>query len=105
MIKLKKVASMTLLAVLLASPALAVADEFDAKIQEQDQKIEALEKDQKNAEKKLQELQTRIGQIEQEIEDVLASKLKEEQRLNEINTEIADLKEVMCKSIIILMIF
>jgi peptidoglycan hydrolase CwlO-like protein len=76
MIKLKKVASMTLLAVLLASPALAVADEFDAKIQEQDQKIEALEKDQKNAEKKLQELQTRIGQIEQEIEDVLASKYR-----------------------------
>jgi murein DD-endopeptidase MepM/ murein hydrolase activator NlpD len=97
MIKLKKVASMTLLAVLLASPALAVADEFDAKIQEQDQKIEALEKDQKNAEKKLQELQTRIGQIEQEIEDVLASKLKEEQRLNEINTEIADLKEVIAQ--------
>jgi len=97
MIKLKKVASITLLAALLASPALAVADEFDAKIQKQDQKIEALENDQKNAEKKLAEIQTRIGQIEQEIDDVLASKLEEEKRLNELNAEIADLKEVIAQ--------
>lgn len=97
MIKLKKVASITLLAALLASPALAVADEFDAKIQKQDQKIEALENDQKNAEKKLAEIQTRIGQIEQEIDEVLASKLEEEKRLNELNAEIADLKEVIAQ--------
>ncbi|MGX7197650.1 peptidoglycan DD-metalloendopeptidase family protein [Enterococcus olivae] len=97
MIKLKKTATLALLTALLASPSLAYADDLDNKIKEQDQKIESLQEDQKEAEGQLAQIQANVDQIEQEINDLLADKAKEEERLNELNEEIEELKIVIAK--------
>lgn len=93
MLKLKKIAILTLTATLLfSSTAVSFADEYDDKIQEQTEKISTLENDQKVAEETLSALEQQIAQIEAEVEQVFAEKTAEEEKLNEINLEIADLK-------------
>ena len=97
MIKLKKTASLALLSVLLASPVFAVADEFDAKIKEQEQKIESLEQKQADAETQLAQIAANVSQVEDEINVLMASKTKEEERFNQLQEEIKGLKEVIAK--------
>lgn len=93
MLKLKKIAILTLTATLLfSSTAVSFADEYDDKIQEQTEKISTLENDQKVAEETLSALEQQIAQIEAEVEQVFTEKTAEEEKLNEINLEIADLK-------------
>lgn len=97
MIKLKKATSLLLLSAFLASPVMTFADEFDAKIKEQDQKIESLEKQKQSAEANLAKIEARVATVQQEIETVIAEKTAEEKRLNELNAEIEDLKAVIAK--------
>lgn len=93
MLKLKKVAILTLTATLLfSSAAVSFADEYDDKIQKQTEKISTLENDQKVAEETLSALKQQVAQIETEVAQVFAEKTTEEEKLNEMNLEIADLK-------------
>lgn len=97
MIKLKKALTLTLLLSMTAAPMVVQADEFDEKIQEQNQKIDEIKKTQSSAETQLAEIKANVAKIEKEVADVMAQKTKEEKKLNELHQQIEELKIVIAK--------
>lgn len=97
MIKLKKMVTFSFALSLLCAPIAAQADTLDDKINEQDQKIEQLQKNQTASEQELATIKENVSQIEKESYKILQQKNTEEQTLTDLIQKIADLKEKIAK--------
>lgn len=97
MIKLKKMVTFSFALSLLCAPIAAQADTLDDKINEQDQKIEQLQKNQTASEHELATIKENVSQIEKESYKILQQKNTEEQTLTDLIQKIADLKEKIAK--------
>lgn len=97
MIKLKKMVTFSFALSLLCAPIAAQADTLDDKINEQDQKIEQLQKNQTASEQELAIIKENVSQIEKESYKILQQKNTEEQTLTDLIQKIADLKEKIAK--------
>ena len=97
MIKLKRVATFSILLAILGGPLAASADELDDKINEQNAKIETIQNNQNAAQAQLTAIEENVAKIESEVYAVLKEKNEEEQKLTDLNKEIEDLKVVIDK--------
>lgn len=97
MIKLKKIVTCSFALSLLCMPLATQADTLDDKINEQEQKIEQLQKNQTASEQELATIKENVSQIEKESYKILQQKNTEEQTLTNLIQKIADLKEKIAK--------
>lgn len=95
--KFKTVSALAIAACLMTAPVLAGAESIEDRINEQNQKIAALEALGDQAQKKLDAIQAEVAQIEADIQQVMDEKLAEEKRLNELTSKIENLKETIKK--------
>lgn len=79
-------------ALLAFSPLTAFAENFDQKIEQQNQKIETIVKNEQDAKNYLAKLEQEIAQIESDYQKTLAEKVKNEKELAELNLTIESLK-------------
>lgn len=90
--KKKMILTVAFAALLAFSPLTAFAENIDQKIEQQNQKIESIVKNEQDAKNYLAKLEEEISQIESDYQKTLSEKVKNEKELAELNLRIEALK-------------
>jgi murein DD-endopeptidase MepM/ murein hydrolase activator NlpD len=89
----RKLVTTFILGLLIANPSIILADEYDQKISEQDQKINSIKSETNAVEELINQTNQNISNLNSEINLILEEKNTKEQNVNELTVKIKELEE------------